>query len=153
MTDASDPDDAENDHLRIHYGMSGSVPLRLFEFVFEPAGCYVFDCGGFTPMFDLARGRHTRRAARVDAVYRDDGLAGLLALADTVTWLSWETVERVVLYDGGRFTRPKLQILTGGETPSTSVRLHDVDVESLSASLERVETRVRVERVEGAGLF
>jgi hypothetical protein len=153
MTDAADAAPPESDHLRVHYGMSGSVPLRLFEFVFEPAGCYVLDCGGFTPMFDLARGRHTRRAAHVDAVYHDHGLAGLLASADTVTWFAWERVERVVLHDGGRFTRPKLRVVTGAETPSPSVRLHDVDVAALSTALERFEERVRVERSAGAGLL
>jgi uncharacterized protein (DUF1786 family) len=43
--------------------------------------------------------------------------------------------------------------VTGAETPSPSVRLHDVDVAALSTALERFEERVRVERSAGAGLF
>ncbi len=150
MVDAAD---ADKEHLRIHYGMSGSVPLHLLEFVFEPAGCYVLDCGGFTPLFDLTRGRHTRRAAQINAVYRDHGLQGVLASADTVTWLAWESVERVVLHDGGRLTRPKLRLVTVEGVPSSSVRLHDVEVDALSTALARFEGRVRVDRVAGAGLL
>lgn len=130
--------------------MSGSVPLQLFDFVFEPAGCYVLDCGAFTPLFGLARGKHTRRAAALDARYDDDGVAGLLAVADTVTWLAWESVHRVVLHDAGWLTRPKLVIETRDDAPSRSVRLHGVDVESVFEALTDVVTGgVRLDRVAG----
>lgn len=141
-------------HVRVHYGMAGSVPLQLFEFVFEPAGCYVLDCGAFTPLFGLTMGKHTRRATALDTVYDHHGLDGLLAVADTTTWLSWETVKRVGVHDGGRFTRPKLTLETRGDAPSQRVRLHGVDVSDLYESLRALAgDSTRLDRIDGAGLF
>ena len=147
-------EDGDAAHVRVHYGMSGSVPLQLFEFVFEPAGCYVLDCGAFTPLFGLSSGKHTRRAAAVDAVYDDHGLDGLLACADTVQWLSVRTIDRVTLHDGGLVARPKLTIETRGDAPDRAVRLHGADVDAVADALDAlVDGAVRVERVEGSGLF
>lgn len=146
--------DPSNSPVRVHYGMSGSVPLQLYEFVFEPAGCYVLDCGAFTPLFGLTTGRHTRRAAALDEVYDEQGLDGLLAVADTTTWLAWATVARVTLHDGGRFTRPKLTVETRGEAPSRTVRLHGVDAAALADSLRAVVgDSVQFDHVESTGLF
>lgn len=142
------------DHVRVHYGMSGSVPLQLFDFVFEPTGCYVLDCGAFTPLFDLAVGRHTRRAAALDAVYDEHGVDGLLASADSVTWLSTAVIERVVLHDGGRFARPKLAVETRDGAPARTVRLHEVDASTVRDALAPLlGGAVRVDLVAGAGLF
>jgi hypothetical protein len=134
--------------------MAGSVPLQLFEFVFEPQGCYVLDCGAFTPLFGLSFGKHTRRAAALDQVYDDHGVVGLLAVADTTTWLAWERIDRVVVSDRGRFTRPKLAIETRGDAPSWSVRLHDVDTAGLAESLRAVVGEsTRLDHVDSTGLF
>ena len=147
-------DETEDEVVRVHYGMTGSVPLTLVEFVFEPAGCYVLDCGSFTPLFGLTMGKHTRRAAAVDAVYREDGVGGLLAGANTVTWYAWDAVESIVLHDGGRFTRPKLTLQTRDDVPERAVRLHDVEVSSVYESLaELAGGRTSLRRVDGAGLF
>jgi hypothetical protein len=143
----------ETGRVRVHYGMSGSVPLQLFVFVFEPAGCYVLDCGAFTPLFGLATGKHTTRALALDRVYEDDGLDGLLACADTVTWLSDEAIERVVVSDGGLFTRPKLTIETRGDAPSRSVRLHDVDTSALHDALVDLVGDARLEYTARPSLF
>jgi hypothetical protein len=140
-------------HVRVHYGMCGSVPLQLFEFVFEPAGCYVLDCGAFTPLFGLAAGKHTRRARTLDRVYDEHGLAGLLATADTVTWLSGDAIERVAISGAGRFTRPKLTIETRGDTPSYSARLHDVDASVLHGALADLVGDVRVDDTTRTGLL
>jgi hypothetical protein len=149
MSDGGPDSDADSDptpdHVRVHYGMSGSVPLQLFEFVFEPAGCYVLDCGAFTPLFGLAAGRHTRRALTLDRAYDDHGLDGLLAHADTVTWLSDGVIERIAVSTGGRFTRPKLTIETHDDAPSRSVRLHDVDAQALHDALADLLGDVRLD--------
>ena len=143
----------EPSHVRVHYGLSGSVPLQLFEFVFEPGGCYVFDCGAFTPLFGLARGKHTERAAALDAVYDSHGVDGLLGVADSVTWVSAEEIERITLYTGGWLGRPKLSVQTTGEPSVRPVRIHGVDVERVSDGLETLlEGRVPVERIDGIGL-
>lgn len=151
----SDPEiEPHTTHVRVHYGMAGSVPLQLFEFVFEPAGCYVLDCGAFTPLFGLSMGKHARRAAALDEVYETSGVDGLLAVADTTTWLSWAAIDRVVVHDGGWFTRPKLTLETRGDAPSRRVRLHGVDVPDLYESLKTtVGDSTRLDRVEGSGLF
>jgi hypothetical protein len=142
------------DHVRVHYGMTGSVPLRLFEFVFEPAGCYLLDCGAFTPLFGLASGGHRRRAAALDAAYADHGVDGLLASADTVTWLSVDRIERVTLHDGGWVARPKLSVATTGDAPARSVRLHGVDVDALADALGTLAgDGLRIDRASGAGLL
>jgi hypothetical protein len=141
------------DHVRVHYGMCGSVPLQLFEFVFEAGGCYVLDCGAFTPLFGLAAGRHTQRARALDRVYDDHGLDGLLAAADTVTWLSGDAIERVVVSDGGRFTRPTLSVETRGDAPSRSVRLHDVDAAALHGALADLVGDARVDYTTRTGLL
>lgn len=133
--------------------MSGSVPLQLFEFVFEARGCYVLDCGAFTPLFGLAAGGHTRRAEALDGAYDEHGLEGLLAVADTVTWLSWEDVDRVVVSDGGWLTRPTLAVETRTDAPSRRVRLHDVDgsavADALATFLEDVGDPVRLDHDDG----
>lgn len=145
--------DADPTHVRLHYGLSGSVPLQLFEFVFEPAGCYVLDCGAFTPLFGLARGKHTERAAALQTAYETRGLDGLLAVADSVTWLPWERVERLTLYTGGWLARPKLTVETGGEISVRPVRLHGVDVQhSYDALSKLVGDETPVDHVEGTGL-
>jgi hypothetical protein len=150
MTEAA----SHTGRVRVHYGMAGSVPLQLFEFVFEPTGCYVLDCGAFTPLFDLSRGKHTRRAAALDDVYDEHGLDGLLAVADTTTWLPWETVDCVTLNDGSRFTRPKLSVQTRGDAPVWSVRLHGVDTTALADGIAGVvDGATRFEHVERTRLF
>jgi hypothetical protein len=140
-------------HVRVHYGMSGSVPLQLFEFVFEPAGCYVLDCGAFTPLFGLAAGKHTRRARALDRAYDEHGLDGLLVAADTVTWLSGDAIERVAVSDSGRFARPKLTIETRGDAPSYSARLHDVDASALHDALADLVGDARVDDTTRTGLL
>lgn len=146
--------ESEDEVVRVHYGMTGSVPLTLVEFVFEPAGCYVLDCGSFTPLFGLTMGKHTRRAAAVDAAYREDGVDGLLAGANTVSWYAWDAVESVALHDGGRFTRPKLTVQPRDGLPECAVRLHGVEVASVYEALtELVSGRTSFRRVDGAGLF
>jgi hypothetical protein len=145
--------DTDPSHVRVHYGLSGSVPLQLFEFVFEPGGCYVLDCGAFTPLFGLARGKHTERAAALDAVYDTHGVDGLVGVADSVTWVSVAGIERVRLYTGGWLGRPKLALQTTGELSVRPVRLHGVDVERVSDALEALLAGcVPVERVDGIGL-
>jgi hypothetical protein len=143
---------ADTTHVRVHYGLSGSVPLQLFDFVFEAGGCYVLDCGAFTPLFGLARGKHTERAAALDGVYDAHGVEGLLGVADSVTWLPWESVSRVALYTGGWFARPKLAIETAVDHAVRPVRLHGVDVQgTYDALVALVDDRVRLDWVDGMG--
>lgn len=108
----------------VHFGMTGSFPLRLAELFFADDGIYIAEYGYIMPLFGLGTHKHHREAAAMQRVYEAHGLGEVLLQADRVIWHSYENVHRVVLYDGGRFGRTKVAIHPW-EGGSHAYRLHD----------------------------
>jgi len=131
--------DIETD-LHVHFGMAGSFPLRIVDLFFASDGLHVVEYSYITPMFGLGTKKHQREAGAMQRVYDIHGIDEVLVQADTVYWLNYEAVDRVVLHRGGYFGRPKLTIYPTDETArSHAVRLHEEDdPDALAASLEDV---------------
>lgn len=108
----------------VHFGMTGSFPLRLAELFFADDGIYIAEYGYIMPIFGLGTRKHHREAAAMQRIYEVHGLGEVLLQADQVIWHSYENLRRVVLYDGGRFGRAKIAIHPG-EGRSHAYRLHD----------------------------
>ena len=107
----------------VHFGMTGSFPLRLAELFFADDGLHVVEYSYITPMFGLGTRKHVREAEAMQRVYDYHGLDEVLVQGDSVTWLNYDAVERVVVHDGGWLGRPKVAVRTDGR--SYAYRLHD----------------------------
>jgi hypothetical protein len=139
--------------LHVHFGMTGSFPLRLAEVFLADDGLHVAEYAYLTPMFGLGMRKHEREAGAMERIYEIHGLDEVLLQADTVFWYNYDAVERLVVHDGGWTGRPRLSIHTT-ERPPHAYRLHDVDdFEGFVASLAACGERhgVPVERREGHG--
>ncbi|MFC6732345.1 MULTISPECIES: hypothetical protein [unclassified Haladaptatus] len=122
----------------VHFGMTGSFPLRLAELFFADDGLYVAEYAYITPMFGLGTKKHHREAGAMQAIYDHHGLDEVLLQADAVTWHNYENVVSITVYDGGRVGRPKLTIETASGK-GHAYRLHDVsNLPSLVADLQSV---------------
>lgn len=117
----------------VHFGMAGSFPLRLAELFFADDGLHIVEYSYITPMFGLGTRKHRREARAMQAVYDHHGLDEVLLQGDSVTWLNYDAVERVVLYAGGWLGRPKITVYAA-DGQSYAYRLHEegnvVDVAS-----------------------
>lgn len=138
----------------VHFGMTGSFPLRLAELFFADDGLYIAEYAYITPMFGLAVRKHHREAKGMAAIYEIHGLDEVLLQADGVIWHSYENLDRVVVYDGGALGRPKVAVHP--ERGSVhAYRLHgdDVDLDDLTADLEACGEKggFDVERRGGVG--
>lgn len=128
--------------LHVHFGMTGSFPLRLAELFFaDDGGVYVAEYAYITPMFGLGLRQHVKEAEGMQQVYDIHGYEEVLLQADKVVWSDYENVERVVLDGGGPTGRPKLTLyLADGH--SYAYRLHeDTDPDSLTNQLDEVAER------------
>jgi hypothetical protein len=161
----SAPEDADADRFadlpstdvaveaHVHFGMTGSFPLRLAELFFADDGLYVAEYSYITPLFGLGTRKHRREAQTMQAVYDVHGLDEVLLQADSVVWHSYANLDRVVLHEGGRLGRSKITV-EPREGTSHAYRLHDeADFEALAeavgAACERRD--VSCERREGLG--
>ena len=144
--DAEDIDPSEFEDLpstdvevdrHVHYGMTGSFPLRLAELFFADDGLYIAQYAYITPMFGLAVGKHRREARGMAAIYEIHGLDEVLLQADDVVWHSYENVDRVLVYGGGALGRSKIAIHPK-QGSVHAYRLHDddVDLDDLTTDLE-----------------
>jgi hypothetical protein len=126
--------------LHVHFGMAGSFPLRLVDLFFADDGLHIAEYSYITPMFGLGTKKHRREAGAMKEVFEVHGLDEVLLQADTVHWFNYAAVDRVVLYRGGYFGRPKLTVYPAGETASShAVRLHESgDTDALATSLRSV---------------
>jgi hypothetical protein len=161
-TEAGDIDDTAVDdlpntavevHTHVHFGMTGSFPLRLAELFFADDGLYIVEYGYITPLFGLSIRKHRREAKAMEAVFEHHGLDEVLVQGDSVTWLNYATVDQVILYDGGRLGRPKIAVYPESG-PSHAYRLHDCeDFTELALDTEEVCTRyeITVDRRTGVG--
>ena len=166
MSDAAEPDELEDlraefedlpntdieVEAHLHFGMTGSFPLRLAELFFADDGVHVVEYSYITPMFGLGTRKHAREAASMQRVYDYHGIDEVLVQGDSVTWLNYDTVERVVVHDGGWVGRPKVDIRAGGR--SYAYRLHDdADADGVVADLRGTADRhdFDVDRHAGVG--
>ncbi|MCL7417466.1 MAG: hypothetical protein M8354_06465 [Halalkalicoccus sp.] len=125
----------------VHFGMTGSFPLRLAELFFADDGVYIAEYGYIMPLFGLGTRKHHREAAAMRRVYEVHGLGEVLLQADRVIWHSYENLHRVVLYDGGRLGRTKITVYPE-EGTSHAYRLHDeVQFVELTPEIERCGER------------
>jgi len=114
--------------LHIHFGMAGSFPLRIVDLFFANDGLHIAEYSYITPMFGLGTKKHRREAEAMQEVYDVHGIDEVLLQADTVHWLNYQAINRIVFYRGGYFGRPKLTVYPADETArSHAFRLHDED--------------------------
>lgn len=108
----------------VHYGMTGSFPLRMAEVFFADDGVHIAEYAYITPLFGLGFRKHRREAAGMERIYEVHGLDEVLLQADGVHWLNPDGIERVVIYSGGWLGRPKIALYTA-DGLSYAYRLHD----------------------------
>jgi hypothetical protein len=138
--------------VHVHFGMTGSFPLRLADLFFADDGLHITEYSYITPLFGLGTRKHRRESRGIQAIYDHHGLDEVLLQANSVTWLAYDTVERVVVHDGGRLGRPKLTVST--DERSYAYRLHDEEHPSeLAADIEACidQHDFDVETVSGIG--
>jgi hypothetical protein len=126
--------------LHVHFGMAGSFPLRIADLFFASDGLHIAEYSYITPMFGLGTKKHRREASAMQEVYDVHGIDEVLLQADTVHWLNYDAIDRVVLYRGGYFGRPKITIYPTDETArSHAFRLHEEDdPDALAVTLQEV---------------
>jgi len=125
--------------LHVHFGMAGSFPLRLVDMFFTDDGLHIAEYSYITPMFGLGFKKHKREAGAMQQVYDVHGIDEVLLQADTVYWLNYAAIDRVLLHRGGFMGRPKLTVYPADESRSHAIRLHeDDDADDLAASLREV---------------
>lgn len=136
----------------VHYGMTGSFPLRMAELFFANDGIHIAEYAYITPLFGLGFRKHRREAAGMERIYEVHGIDEVLLQADQVNWINPDGVERVVLYSGGWLGRPKVAIYTA-DGLSYAYRLHDeVDFSELVEGITGWADRHAVEVVDRYGL-
>ena len=125
-------------HVHVHFGMTGTFPLRLVDLFFADDGLYIVEYGYITPLFGLGTKKHSREASAMQTVYDYHGLDEVMLQGDSVTWLSYTSIEQIAIYKGGRFGRPKIAVYPR-EGSSHAYRLHDEPVlEELRANVKGV---------------
>lgn len=158
-TDAADDPDEEHPpgtdvevEAHVHYGMTGTFPLRLADLFFADDGLYVAEYSYVTPFIGLTAGKHRRESKAMGAIYEKYGLDAVLVQADHVVWHSYDNLDRITLHEGGRFGRPKIAVYpeTG---PSHAYRIHDRTAwtEAVGA-VEAAAERHRIDLEHGEGL-
>lgn len=115
--------DIEVDY-HVHYGMTGSFPLRMAEVFFANDGVHIAEYAYITPLFGLGFRKHRREAAGMQRIYEIHGIDEVLLQADGVHWLNPAGLDRIVLYSGGWLGRPKIALYTA-DGLSYAYRLHD----------------------------
>lgn len=139
--------------VHVHFGMTGSFPLRVAELFFADDGLYIAEYSYVTPFIGLTSKKHRREAGAMQAVYDRFGFDAVLFQADSVIWHSYDDLDRIVVHDGGWLGRPKMAVYpeTGA---SHGYRFHDVPAfESALAQLDDCADRhgFTVRREEGLG--
>lgn len=136
----------------VHFGMTGSFPLRIAELFFASDGLHIVEYAYITPLFGLGTRKHKREAKTMRSIYDVHGLDEVLLHGDSVIWLNYDTLDRIAVHDGGWVGRPKITISTDG--PTYAYRLHgEPDTESLVADIDNSAERhgFSVELVSGVG--
>lgn len=151
--EANVPESGIEVEAHVHYGMTGSFPLRLGDLFFADDGLYVAEYGYVTPFIGLTVRKHKRESAAMASLYERFGIDAVLVEADVVVWHAYENVDRIAIYDGGWLGRPKVAVHPE-RGPTHAYRFHDRPAfEEGVADLEDVARRhgFRVERESGLG--
>lgn len=126
-TEDPDPEIGESGievDVHVHFGMTGSFPLRIAELFFASDGLHIAEYGLITPLFGLGARKHKREAGAMAEIFERFGIDEVLARSDAVTWLSYDDIDRVVVSDGGFLGNPRIGVYAeDGE--SWAYRLHD----------------------------
>lgn len=111
-----DPDSLPSSEIdveaHIHFGMTGSFPLRIGELFLTTSGLYIAEYSYITPMFGLGTRKHRKDAGAMQALFERYGIDAVLLQADKFFWLAYELIEEIKLYSGGRYGRPKVTVFS-----------------------------------------
>ncbi|SHH35928.1 hypothetical protein [Halobaculum gomorrense] len=110
--------------VHVHFGMTGSFPLQLAELFFASDGVHLAEYGLITPLFGLGAKKHKREATAMRDLFDRYGVDEVLARSRSVTWLSYDSIERVVVNDGGRLGNPRVGVYAVDGT-NNAYRIHD----------------------------
>lgn len=102
-----------NVETHVHFGMTGSFPLRIAELFFTETGLYIAEYSYITPLFGLGTRKHRKDANAMEVLFERFGIDAVLLHADRVIWLSYESISQLVIYSGGKYGRPKVTVFEG----------------------------------------
>jgi hypothetical protein len=132
--------------------MRGSYPLRLVDLLFCTETVRYVEYGYLTPV-DLAVRSAKRRARAFARRVTEDGVERAIEDAERVSAESYDAVDGIDVYDGGRFARPKV-VVRAADGSETAVRVHgEFDPDAFTGAVERTVAPhdVPVRRREGVG--
>lgn len=140
-----DPDSLPSSDIEVeatvHFGMAGTFPMRMAELFFAGRGVYVAEYSYITPLLGVGTRKHRKNARAMRSLYERYGIDAVLLQADRVVWLDYDLVDRVRLYSGGWFGRPKVSIFSR-DGPSYAYRLFgDRDFEAVAADVRSAAER------------
>ncbi|MFC6954691.1 hypothetical protein [Halorubellus litoreus] len=135
-------------HVHVHLVMAGAFPLRMADLLFTDSELVIPEYHYLTPLFGIARRETHRVAERAVERYADAGVDGLVGMAKRTHRIEYEDVERVRIYEGGAFGRPKVAVDVA-DGPAYAYRVHaPIDVPSFASAVNSLGERrgFRVDR-------
>jgi hypothetical protein len=121
--------------------MGGAFPLRVADLLFTDETLLVPEYRYLTPLFGIARSGSQSVADAAVERFRAEGVAGLLELANRTHRIGYDDVERVHLYGGRSFGRPKLAVDVASGPPY-AYRIHaPVEIPRLRGALTGLGAR------------
>lgn len=102
--------------IHVHYGMTGSFPLRMAELFFGRETVTIAEYSRIMPLFGILTRQHERDADAMLRIAVRSGVEGVCEWADEVYQFEYAAVGRIDLHDGGMLGRPKIAVETTGTT-------------------------------------
>lgn len=139
--------------VHIHFGMTGTLPLRLADLYFTADHLLVAEYGTITPVVGLLTRAPRAEADRLARTYRAGGLEAVRDVADRTTVIPYDEINRIVCYDGRSIAREKVAIYVSSGPPY-GYRIHaPIDLEALVDGLASFPPTapLSVERRSGIG--
>lgn len=117
--------------VHVHFGMTGTVPLRLADLFFTADALLIAEYGTITPVVGLLTGTPQQEAAGLAHIYREGGLEAVREAATRTIDVTYDDIERVVCYDGRSIAREKIAIHVASGPPY-AYRIHaPIDLEGV----------------------
>lgn len=139
--------------VHVHFGMTGSFPLRIAELFFASDGLHIAEYGLITPMFGLGTKKHRREAGAMADLFDRYGIDEVLARADSVTWLSYDAIDRVVISDGGWIGNARVGVYAeDGGTHAYRMHADDFDPDECASRLSKLAEERGFDVVSESGL-